>query len=272
MQEFKETVRQAPPALPQAEAQPPPTRWTLAYIQAAIPQLGDYSRSGLWSVLQDLDICYRRGRHSLHSPDADYVAKRDYAQSCVQAARQDPAHIVALYLDELSYYRQPSLAWCWWDRPEGEPQPPARLSQRSNTVHRIGGALDVVSGQVISRQASKMGVDQLVALYHQIRAHYPHAHKIYLIQDNWPVHFHPKVLAAAQATGIEMVRLPTYAPWLNPIEKFWRKLKQELLHMHRYSDRWEELRQRVQAFLERHAHGSQALLHYVGLQPEPVPT
>jgi hypothetical protein len=47
-------------------------------------------------------------------------------------------------------------------------------------------------------------------------------------QDNWPIHFESQVVEAAAKAGVEMVRLPTHAPWLNPIEKLWRKLKQEL--------------------------------------------
>ena len=59
--------------------------------------------------------------------------------------------------------------------------------------------------------------------------------------------------------------LPTYAPWLNPIEKLWRKLKQEFLYMHRYAaDSPEDLQQRVLDFLQWST-GSTDLLRYVGL-------
>ena len=54
------------------------------------------------------------------------------------------------------------------------------------------------------------------AFYQVIRHHYSKAQVIYLIQDNWPIHFYPQVEQAAAEAGVEMVRLPTYAPWLNP--------------------------------------------------------
>ena len=47
-----------------------------------------------------------------------------------------------------------------------------------------------------------------------------------------------------------VVFLPTYAPWTNPIEKLWRKLKQEVLHLHRYEDDWEGLKNRVACYLD----------------------
>ena len=62
-----------------------------------------------------------------------------------------------------------------------------------------------------------------------------------------------------------MVRLPTYASWLNPIEKLWRKLKQELVHLHRLADKLPELRAQIDRFLDQFANGSLDLLRYVGL-------
>jgi transposase len=39
-------------------------------------------------------------------------------------------------------------------------------------------------------------------------------------------------LTAREATQIGLLRLPTYVPWTNPIEKLWQRLKQEVLHQH----------------------------------------
>ncbi|MCB8937396.1 MAG: transposase [Ardenticatenaceae bacterium] len=66
---------------------------------------------------------------------------------------------------------------------------------------------------------------------------------------------------------VQLLPLPTYASWLNPIEKLWRWLKQEVLHLHRFSDDWPELREVVASFLDQFATGSDALLRYVGLLP-----
>jgi hypothetical protein len=62
--------------------------------------------------------------------------------------------------------------------------------------------------------------------------------------------------------------LPTSAPWLNPIEKLWRWLRQDVLKMHRLAAPWSELRQRVSLFLDQFADGSTELLRYVGLAGE----
>jgi hypothetical protein len=48
-------------------------------------------------------------------------------------------------------------------------------------------------------------------------------------------------------------------------EKLWRKLKADILHLHRLADRLDELRQEVDQFLDQFAKGSLDLLRYVGL-------
>ncbi len=217
-------------------------------------------------MLSNCGLRYKRGRQYLHSPDPSYQQKRDRALACVAEARRRPRRVVTLYLDEMSYYRQPTISSAW-SKSGSRHQPLARLSYHRNNLCRLVGALDVVTGRVIAEQWPKVGVRRLAAFYQVIRRHYPEAQVIHLIQDNWPIHFYPQVERAAAEARVEMVRLPTYAPWLNPIEKLWRKLRQEVLHLHRLSDDWQTLQQRVRAFFETFADGSQALLRYVGLLP-----
>ena len=86
-----------------------------------------------------------------------------------------------------------------------------------------------------------------------------------LAWDNWPIHYHERVVATAAAQQIELLFLPTYAPWTNPIEKLWRKLKQELLYLHRKADARLELKASIGTFLDNLALPNPALLRYVGL-------
>ena len=235
-------------------------------MRRSLDLVAGYSLSGVWRLLRALEIRYKRGRLALHSPDPDYEAKRDQAEACVAEARAEPRRVVALYLDELTYYRQPTLDRGWTLRGAAH-QTLAPLSHGKNRRRRAVAVLDAVTGRVVWWQGEKVGVRQLVAFYAAIRAAWPEAEVLYVIQDNWPIHFDARVLEAAEAAGITIVRLPTYAPWLNPTEKLWRKLKHEVLHLHRLSDAWPQLQARVAAFLDTFAHGSASLLRYVGLLP-----
>jgi transposase len=224
----------------------------------------DYTEAGLSQALCRLGVKLKRGRLKVHSPDLEYRPKLDLVQMAVQAARGDQASLRVFYGDEFSLYRQPSLGQVY--APCGY-EPTAQLSHRSNTRQRYSGALDVVSGRVVWTQAGKMGVDGLRSFLEKLRSVYPDQ-GLCLIWDNWPVHRHPRVLGKAEALGIQILWLPTYAPWANPIEKLWRWLKQELLHHHRLADQWDDLKASATRFLDRFAAGSPSLLRYVGLLPD----
>lgn len=241
-----------------------PTRWSLARVRRAATNLHDYTLSGVWRLLRAWGLRYKRGRSYVHSPDPEYAAKCALIEQALAAAAADPQRIVALYLDEVTFYRQPSLA-SDWTRCGKRAQPLAVYSYASNRMSRVVGALNALTGQVSHQQAAHIGVRELCQFSAQLRAEYPAAEVLYAIQDNWPIHFDERVVAAAAAAGVQMLRLPTYAPWLNLIEKLWRWLKQEVLHLHRLSQAWEQLKGRVSDFLAGFATGSTALLRHVGL-------
>jgi hypothetical protein len=142
----------------------------------------------------------------------------------------------------------------------------------------------------------RVSIDGLVAFYQQLCAAYGDAQRLYVVQDNWPVHFHPDVLVALEAQEtrwpfprpkswaataskravrkwaqlrlpIQLVPLPTYTSWRNPIEKLWRKLRQDVTHLHLWADDLPQLRDQIDRFLAQFADGSEVLLRYVGLCP-----
>jgi len=168
-------------------------------------------------------------------------------------------------MDEASFYRQPTQAWLWAER--GRSQPRLRWSYRKNRVVRVAAALDAVAGRVVYRLAPRFSVRELIRYYQQLAQAYPDCPRLCVVQDNWPNHKHPEVLRSAERLGrVELVFLPTYAPYLNPGEKVWRWTKQNLVHAHPYCDDFNEFKQQIAATLEEANQQSQALLRYCGLQ------
>jgi transposase len=269
----------------------PQTRWTLEGLRAAVPSLWGYSLSGVWRILTRHKLRWKRARDHLRSPDPDYLEKVAHLRAIQAVVAAAPDTTVLLYLDEVTYYRQPSHGYAY--APVGSSDPRAERSTRSNTATRVIGALDHATGQVVAHQKTRIGVSALIAFYQALVEAYP-GRRLYVVQDNWPIHFHPDVLAALEPQAspfpflrppswpsepspaakrlnlpIQIVPLPTYSPWLNPIEKLWRWLKQDVLHLHRLADDLPALRDLVLEFLYTFEYGSRELLKYVGL---PVPT
>ena len=145
--------------------------------------------------------------------------------------------------------------------------PVSRCSGKNNAQWRVIGALNAMTGQVCYLENYVVGRAKVIEMYKHLSEVYRQADTLYVVQDNWSIHKHPDVVDALSALPhIQPVWLPTYAPWLNPIEKLWRWLRQDVLKLHAFGEEWETVRERVNGFLDGFASGSDALLRYVGLQ------
>jgi hypothetical protein len=280
-----ECLHQPPESFKHAQS-----RWSLQALLENCDWLQLKTLPGLWRLLDRLGISYKRARDYLHSPDREYGAKVAYMQQCLEQTLSEPERYALLYLDEFGFERQPTLSWAYTERATALPL--ARRSYGTNTLCRGIGALNALSGQLTYEQHSKITVPHLSNFYHHLVADYSWAECIFVVQDNWPVHVHPDIIARLQAQTspfwptvpanwptspsrravqdhlpIQLVFLPTYAPWLNPIEQLWRWVRQDVLHLHRFCDDWLSLKQRILDFMARFSTGSTELLNYVGLLP-----
>lgn len=259
-------------------------------VKATCQWLRIKTLAGMCRLLKRLGIHLKRGRDYVHSPDVDYQAKLAAIAEARQRSLAEPERYALLYLDEFSFYRQPLVALAYEER--GQRQPLARRSHRSNTRGRVIATLDAHTGRVVYLQRAHITVSTLRTFWYELRTAYPATETLYVVLDNWPVHFHPNALAAlteqqfpwprpvpthwpTQPSAsskqddlpIHFLCLPTYASWCNPIEKLWRWLTQEVLDLHRLTDEWPALKAAVTAFLDQFHDGSDQLLHYVGLSP-----
>ena len=234
-------------------------------MRQAIPRLHHYTLSGVWRWVRRAGLKLRTAPLQQFSPDPDYGAKEAYVLECLRHCAQPPDTSALVFLDEMSYYRWPQAAAVW------APQAPAPIPQAERQgakqqQWRVIGALNAISGQVDYLDAYRVGRARVIEFYRRLEQRYHWASHLYVVQDNWSIHRHHDVLEALETMPrIEPVWLPTYAPWLNPIEKLWRWLKQSVITMHRFAGDWPELRRWVNTFLDQFAEGSSELLSYVGL-------
>jgi hypothetical protein len=268
--------------------------WTLHHIREQVPDWQVETDGGMHQILDQLGIQYKRGRSYIHSPDPLYPIKVARKQELEARVRECYPREVLLYQDECGIHRQPSVGYNYEEA--GSDAPHAIWHPCYDTLTRIMGTLDPMTGQVVSTLIGKVTTASLVCFYRKVVAAYPHTERFWIVQDNWPVHLHPDVLTAPEPQEciypialspswqkkkqpspsvrkpkpkpplpIQIVQLPTYASWLHPIEKLWRWLKHDHIHLHLLAQDLEALRNEIRSFLDGFASGSEELLHYVGL-------
>ena len=263
-----ETIRavlHGPPP-PLSEQEVAPSRWTLGLLKARIETLADWSAGGLCQWLHRHGIAWRQGCVQYYSPDPAYARKEAELLEALRQVAQSPRTQVALFLDEFSYTAWPDLAFQWSEEAPS-PLPQADRQHSRYRRMRVVGALEAWWGKVHVHQEAHISGSVFAAFVRRLDQAYPQAECIHLIWDNWPVHSSHEVQAVlAQVPRVHVIALPTYAPWLNPIEKLWRRFRQNFSAMHQMASDWKQLRTQAQAFFEQFADGSLDLLRYVGLR------
>jgi len=266
--EVEERLRQPPDAslLDTVVTSPAltPCRYCLDVVRASFDWMADYTLSGVWRLLDRLGIGWKHGYINYWSPDPAYRTKVHFIEKCLKIVAADPRHNVAVFVDEMSYHRWPTAAADWWPRADGYPL--AVHGNCNNQQWRVIGGLNAYTGQITYLQNYIVGREKVIVFHQQLYQQYRKMDNLFVIEDNWNVQTHPDVQAAvAELPNVTMAWLPTYACWLNPIEKLWKWLRQIVLHRHRMSDRWPELKQRVGGFFDQFRNGSDELLQCVGL-------
>jgi hypothetical protein len=271
----------------------------------------DYTESGGSRRLRRWGIELQSATVQQWSPDPDSREKVDHLLSCLSEVARAPQRKALVFLDEMGDHRWPDVGGD--GSPVGSPPLAQRAQEKTDTpTHsqgRIIGAMDALTGGVSYLDGYIVGRAKVIEWYQRLDPAYQTWDELFVVQDNGSIHTHADVTTALEGLlRITPVFLPTYAPWLNPIEKLWRwlrqkvlrqkvlrqkvlkqkvlkqkvlrqkvlkqkvlkqkVLKQKVLKLHRLSEDKKALRNRVRAFLDQFAQGSKSLLQYVGLLGE----
>jgi transposase len=130
------------------------------------------------------------------------------------------------------------------------------------------GAVNYHTGEtvVIFRQRKRR--KEVAELLQALLDKHPHQ-RIYLAWDNSNTHEDDEVDAIVRAAAGQLVLLylPTYSPWLNPIEMLWRHFRREVTHCELFVS-LKALIQAAQDFFDRYNKMPQQVLSIIGANPK----
>jgi transposase len=126
-------------------------------------------------------------------------------------------------MDETTVSLHPPLRRCWMHRGQRK-RIPAPGTPR---YRHVFGALNWRKQQVDWITVQRKNTDSFIAfLEHLLTVRYP-TQRLILVLDNASYHKSYAALAALSLfqDRLQMIWLPKYCPYLNPIERFWLQLK-----------------------------------------------
>lgn len=98
----------------------------------------------------------------------------------------------------------------------------------SRTRVNVIGAIELEEMRVHSEMVETVNAQTTLSFFQQVKAAYPQASKIHIILDQAGYHKSQELQSAAQANGIVLHYLPPYSPNLNPIERLWKVMNEQV--------------------------------------------
>jgi putative transposase len=125
-----------------------------------------------------------------------------------------------LFLDEATFKLEPLIIRGWFSR--GSKPTTKYVLNKSQKIHTFGA---LSFGKIVTKLSPKINRKKYFAFLKRL---HKHNKKLCIIVDNARWHLTKEVQQFIKKNRIQMIRLPPYSPELNPIEQYWKNIKQWL--------------------------------------------
>lgn len=178
--------------------------------------------------------------------------------------RAQERNALLLFGDEASFPQWGTLTYTWARRGQ---QPKVKTSGKRKG-YKVFGLIEYFTG-CLFYQGQEGRLNSTTSITFLKRVLEQTTRPIILIQDGARYHTsaETKAFFAQQTARLQVVQLPTYSPDYNPIEKLWKKIKQQDTHLH-YFPTFEALTEKVEQALLKFTNTPEEILALCGLPAE----
>jgi putative transposase len=170
---------------------------------------------------------------------------------------------VFYYVDEFNLSWFPTLRAMW--SPKGQ-QIMIRTPGQPKKHYGIG-AVNYHTGETLVIFRKRKRRQEIAQLLQMLLDKHPTG-SLYIAWDNATTHEDDEIEAVVRAAAgrLVLLYLPTYSPWLNPIEMLWRHFRREVTHCELF-ETVQALLQAARDFFDRYNHMPDKVLSIIGAHP-----
>lgn len=205
-----------------------------------------YSQSGMTKWLKQHKFRYKKPHKVPAKADKAKQAEfiREYENIKADCAKNGD---VIYFADCVHPQHQTQLTAGWIYSGERKGIATTACQRRLNII----GAINLNGHKLITQQVTDKTIDHthIETFLKILRSYHTDNCVIHLIWDGAGYHKHADVLVLAELLNIKLHRLPPYSPNLNPIERLW-KLMHEQVRYNRYYEKFSEFTRAVLNFFK----------------------
>ena len=181
-----------------------------------------YTVSGLTKWLHQHRFSYKQPKTV--PAKADVSKQEEFIEKYIELLAETASDEPILFMDS-SHPTMATKVVCGWIK-KGVNKPIAQTA--SKTRVNVMGAIELTSMKVVSWRPDYVNSETTVEFFDQLKAAYPTASNIHIILDQSGYHRSQLVREEALKKNIVLHYLPPYSPNLNPIERLWKVMNEEV--------------------------------------------
>ena len=233
-----------------------------------------YTPNAMTKVLKRLGYVHKKPK--CVPAKADEAAQRRFVADVLEPLMRAASAAQPLYFVDAThpaYTGRPAHGWMR----KGATR---ELKSNHGRVHlNINGALCWHDRTIVHRQEEKITSAAMIALFEKIAARHPRATAIPVVIDNakYNVSHEIREWFSKRGCRIKPIYLPSYAPNLNLIERFWRFMKRKVLD-NKYYPQFADFRAAFEAFFANPRRWKRELrslltpkFHFIGAPKHGIP-
>lgn len=182
-----------------------------------------YSVSGMTKWLHQNGFSYKQPKGVPHKFDPDKQAEfiKDYKKLKAELAEDEPL----LFIDAVHPTQATKITSGWIKTGVDKPIETTGSRTRLNIIGaiRLGHLSEAVTGQY-----KTVNSESIVDFFEQIKVRYASSSCINIVLDGAGYHRSAQVINKAKELNIKLHYLPPYSPNLNPIERLWKVMNEQV--------------------------------------------
>ena len=206
------------------------TGWTCDLLSKLMKSMTgvSWSRETMRRWLHRAGLVWRRPRPVVGPSDPQ---KRGILQRIKRLLKHLPASETAVFQDEVDLNLNPEIGSMWQEKG----QQAEIVTPGSNIKRYLAGSLEWRTKRVFSTLGKGRNGKLFIAHLADLNRRLKHFQVVHVICDNASFHTSKAVRAwLAEHPRIRLVFLPKYSPELNPIERVWWHLRDEITRNHQH--------------------------------------
>jgi transposase len=202
-----------------------------------------YSVSGMTKWLHAYNFCHKKP-HAVPAK-ADKLKQQKFIRKYNQLKKNSWRNEPIYFADSVHPQHQTQLAYGWILKGERKEIPTTAYQKRLNFI----GGICLKGYRFTYHQADSVNAETICDFLWKLRKANPGKFKVHVIWDNARYHRNAEVKEFAKELGIKLHYLPPYSPNLNPVERIW-KLMHENVRYNQYYGKFSEFAEATVGFFK----------------------